>query len=298
MTNTTSTFTNDLSLVPEVSDTTSPSPTNLIPASINPIIPEIDPEFTFEGAYDLGAVAGGITVTENVGGNDIGDAYEFEITQAGEHTISLDGLSADADLSIFDSQGEGISVSINGSNEAETVTLDLDEGTYFAAVDSYDGFPTDYVLDIASSEVAPPPSVPVVEDPGESFDTALDLGIIQGVYISEDSVGGSDPLDLYHFSVTESTQASFQIGSLSADADLLLFDGAGEIVDASANVDTQAEIIEGEIAAGEYYLGVLSYDGLDTSYSLGVSLGESQVSFLAADPLVDSVIFTEDSTLV
>ena len=293
------------------------TPATEITSTSNPaltLVPSVNPDITFADSYDLGNIVDNVSITESVGGSDLGDGYEFTVTQAGEYRFTLDGLSADVDLLIFDSQGEVLTSSINAGNEAEVIEINLNQGTYYAGVESYDEAPTEYILDIASSVSANPlahstgnsGSSPTVEpistssDSRESFDTALDLGTIQGnyVYIDSDRVGGDDSADLYRFDVTESTQASIRIDGLSADVDLYLVNSVGDTIASSTNSGTQGEIIEDTIAADEYYLGVVSHDDIDTGYNLGISFGNSQVSFLTADLTDDVMALTEDSTLV
>ena len=69
-------------------------------------------------------------------------------------------------------------------------------------------------------------------DAGETFEEALDLGIfdVNTSGVITDGVGSSDLIDLYQFSIDQSNDFSFTLDGLSADTDLYIFDGNGEIL--------------------------------------------------------------------
>ena len=77
--------------------------------------PTQDPGDPFDTAYDLGIfnASGSIELQDAVGSSDPVDAYQFSINQTNAFSFTLDGLSADVDLGIFDSNGELLASSEN-----------------------------------------------------------------------------------------------------------------------------------------------------------------------------------------
>jgi serine protease len=126
-------------------------------------------------------------------------------------------------------------------------------------------------------------------DPGATLDEALDLGLFSGdgTITITDGVGSSDPADAYQFSIDQDNNFSFILDGLSADADLYVFDGNGEIIGTSENLDLEAEGLSGSLAAGTYFVGISSYDGLDTSYDLTISGGSFAESSSETDSTSD-----------
>ena len=231
-----------------------------------------------------------IALTDSIQAGTHPDVYQFSIDHPNDFTITLNGLSADADLYLFDGNGLEVAVSNNSALEAETLSGTLDAGTYSLGIVSYDGIDTGYDLAIQTGEFAsgtaitsPAPVVP--NDPGATIDMALDFGAFDGDgwLAYEESVSGSDPVDLYQFSIGQSNNFNFVVEGMMADVDLHLVDQNGAIIAASENLNTDVEILAGSLPAGTYYLGVASYDGLDTSYNLHVIGGESALSTAEID---------------
>jgi hypothetical protein len=126
-------------------------------------------------------------------------------------------------------------------------------------------------------------------DPGATFEEAFDLGLFSGdgTITITDGVGNSDPVDVYQFSIDQDNNFSFSLDALSADADLYVFDGNGEIIGTSENLDLEAEGLSGNLAAGTYFVGISSYDGIDTSYDLTISGGSYAESSSETDSSSD-----------
>jgi hypothetical protein len=141
--------------------------------------------------------------------------------------------------------------------------------------------------------VAPDPIAS--EDPGETLDLALDFGAFDGtgMLTHTEGIGASDPTDLYQFNISQSNDFNFVLEGMSADADLLLIDGNGEVIAVSENLDTDAEILTGSLPAGTYFLGVNSYDGIDTDYNLHAIGGENALSLTEINEVVAPGLATE-----
>lgn len=246
------------------------------------VIPDQDPGFNFDEAYDLGILNTSLNIQEVVGGNDPGDIYQFTVDNAGEYSFSLDGLTADAHMGIIDSDGNLIISSENSGTVEEFISTPLSEGTYYLSIPSVDGVTTNYNLHLSSSSSSGPPVSPDPDtnsptivtptvDPGWNFTTAYDLGDIDGSLTVQDAVNGSDQVDFYQFSVDESRDYIFTLDELSADVDMGLYSSYGELLDFSYNVGSLSESINMGLDAGTYFVGVLSYDLMDTTYELTIA---------------------------
>jgi hypothetical protein len=62
------------------------------------------------------------------------DYYRFSLGTSSNFSLNLTGLSADADVSLLDSNGSEITSSTNGSNSSESITGQLNAGTYYIRV--------------------------------------------------------------------------------------------------------------------------------------------------------------------
>ena len=175
----TSNITNTLPITPPFD-----TPLNFINDVLSIITPEVDPGFTFDTPFDLEIADNGITVNEAIGNDDQGDLYTFQVNEAGEYNLTLDGLSADADLWLLDGEGKEIDISQAYENASESITTELDPGEYYAAVYSYDGAATDYTLNIDSSNDS------TTISPEE--DTEAIIGTPEDDYLNSDFIDGTE----------------------------------------------------------------------------------------------------------
>ncbi|MCZ8117195.1 MAG: PPC domain-containing protein, partial [Microcystis sp. LE18-22.4A] len=74
-----------------------------------------------------------------VGSTDTNDYYRFSLGTSSNFSLNLTGLSADADVSLLDSNGSVITSSTNDGNISESITRQLNAGTYFVLVYPYSG---------------------------------------------------------------------------------------------------------------------------------------------------------------
>jgi len=253
---------------------------------MTPIIPTIDPAFSFEDAYELGIVDEGLIIEQAVGGTDEGDAYIFSVEEAGRYTFTLDGLSTDADIALLSFDGEVIDYPQLGGVQNETITEDLAEGEYYLAVVPYDEEETDYTVDISTDQTVAAPTGNVIipsTDPGEDSETSFDLGVVDTNVTVEDSVSLEDEGDVYKFAVEETGEYTFNLDDFTSDLGLIIvnsedIDADGlptDFVAASDNPGTEAETVSAELDPGVYYATVISLeeDAAETDYSFSFGTG-------------------------
>ncbi|MFM2313401.1 MAG: hypothetical protein RLZZ04_2677 [Cyanobacteriota bacterium] len=129
-----------------------------IPSNTDPLNPDsIDTTSVDEGDfYDLGIFDTDLSgiVTDDLTSSGTLDVYQFTVEGDTDFSFTLDGLSADADLYLFDENYELIGASENYDLDAEGLDGNLIDGTYFLGVSSFDGEATDYDLTISSGEFA------------------------------------------------------------------------------------------------------------------------------------------------
>ncbi len=218
---------------------------------------------TRSSARNLGVLSGNRSFQDFIGGTDTNDYYRFELTQGSEFTLTLNGLSADADVELLDSSGDVITSSSKSSSTAESIVQQLASGIYYIRVYPYIGS-TNYNLSLSAISNGP------ADGAGNSLGTARNLGALSGSRSFQDYVGTIDTNDYYRFSLTQTSDFSLVLASLSADADVVLLDGNGQTIQGSYGAFTSSESIARRLNAGDYYIRVYPYSG-STTYSLTVS---------------------------
>ena len=131
-----------------------------------------------------------------------------------------------------------------------------------------------------SSSIAVPTVSP---DPGNTLETAYNIGTLSDTRTFTDAVSSSDTSDFYRFNLDNTSNFNLSLTGLSSDADVRLIqdvnsngivDDGDEIVRSSLS-DSQDESINRSLAAGTYFTQVYQYSG-DTSYNLNLSATTSQ----------------------
>jgi hypothetical protein len=129
-----------------------------VPSNTDPINPDSTDTTSIDGTevFDLGILDTDFSgyITEDVNNRSPFDFYQFTVDQSNDFSFTLDGLSADADLYLFDENAELLAASENYDLDAEALEGNLADGTYFLGVSSFDAEATDYDLTISSGEFA------------------------------------------------------------------------------------------------------------------------------------------------
>ena len=249
---------------------------------------------TEPGATVLGSVPGGTTLQGAVGDADYVDFFQFQVTTTSIVNFGLSGLSADADLLLYqDKNDDGelggdeiISASERSGAENETIeNVTLDPGKYFLSVEAYEGN-TNYSLSLAgvAGTVAP-------DLAGDRPSTARLLPP-DGEVELHDYVGGADAVDAYRLEVLNGGYLDLFAENRKADLNLTVWSDrnsnnqldADEIVAQGTN-----EIQEDNIDPGTYYVNV-SAPGAPTPYKISaISEPGSRVDIENYDPLFPGI---------
>jgi hypothetical protein len=108
-----------------------------------------------------------------VGIDDRKDFYRFELQTASQVTLSLNGLTANANLFLQDGSGIQIASSSNKGIRSESIVQNLNPGTYYVLVSSVGQANTDYQLRLSAKFIV---DDDVVSDPDEPLpDPEFDL---------------------------------------------------------------------------------------------------------------------------
>jgi|GEM_PF-667034 len=224
---------------------------------------------------DISTLQGRSGFSGFVGNTNPQATYRFQLSATSSLSLTLDGLSADADLylvrdfnnnGVVDS-GEAIASSAALGTATETINrAGLAAGNYLAVVTQYSGN-TNYALTLTADAA------------GNTLADARNLGVLSGSGAVRDFVGTSDPNDSYTFQLNTSSNLSLRLTGLSADADIYLIQDAnhnnivdrGELLSYSVAAGTNPEAIDlTGLAAGNYAIQVVQYQG-NTNYQLGIA---------------------------
>ena len=214
---------------------------------------------TLATARAVGALTGAQSFSDWVGSLDTNDYYSFNVGTPSNFSLSLTGLSADADVKLLDSSGTVISSSTAGGTTSESITTQLSAGTYCARVYQCSGN-TNYSLSLNAT------ATPV----DNTLATARNIGTLTGTQSFGDWVGSLDTNDYYSFNVATPSNFSLSLTGLSADADVKLLDSSGGVISSSTASGTTSESITTQLSAGTYYARVYQCSG-DTNYSLSLT---------------------------
>jgi serine protease len=114
---------------------------------------------------------------------------------------------------------------------------------------------------------------------GNSLFGARDLGSNIGRVVT-DSLGATDGIDYYRFTLTSTSAVDIGITGLAADLDLAVvrdYNGngvvdSGEVLLLSVNRGNSPDRVTGTLAAGTYYVQVNSYSGASSPYKLELGI--------------------------
>ena len=213
---------------------------------------------------------------------DENDFYRFELTEKSDFNITLDGLSANAELELLDQEGNKIDESKKSGKNPEAIGQVLEPGTYYARVLPFGAQKTSYRLGLSAQPAIPP----------ETIETAKDLGAltpadpnnpaeVTSEVKERDRIGfkqGStkDENDFYRFELTDKSDVNMTLEGLNANAELELLDQVGNKIDESKKSRKAPEAIGQILEPGTYYAKVYPYGAQKTPYRLGVSVSPGE----------------------
>ena len=216
--------------------------------------------------YDLGSLSFQTSTRSRTGSvnrsGDEFDTYRFTLSRTRSMRFELSGLSADADLRLYNATGNEIAVSILRGTNTDTIVRTLSAGTYHVHVDAYASGNISYLLRYGP---AWSPSGPTVNlgNITSHVSTRFRYGTVNTVTNDD---------DFYRFTLTSTRNVRFTLSGLNADADLRLYDASGSLLRSASAGGTSVDTILQRLTAGTYYIGV---DAFTSNTVIGYALSYS-----------------------
>jgi hypothetical protein len=227
---------------------------------------------------DLGEVTETTPVLkrDNLGrGRNKVDRYSFTLPEESDVNLTLDGLRADLNVEIYDAGGELVEESQNPGSKAEKIELEGQEaGTYTVKVSPKGAAKTNYRLGITA-----------IASEGDDYSTpeeALDWGAIAigDKKVLNNEMGftvgrsGRDQEDWIRFNLDKESLVELNLGRLSQNIDMTLYDGDGQTIISKANREDRAnDNISVILDEGTYYAQVFPKGNARSEYRLTATVG-------------------------
>lgn len=184
------------------------------------------------------------------GGSDNFDFYRFDLDTRSSCSTLLQGLSSNANITLFNSRRQRVAFSGRGGNLSELIDEVLEAGTYFIRVDfrgSQGG--SRYKLKIKFRSL-------FISNDDDDVDTARPIDFGSSTDDFDDFVGVGDPEDFYRIDLTSPSNLNLAINELTGDANLQLFNSSGAVIGSSTNTGTTEDLINQNLTAGTYFVRV------------------------------------------
>jgi uncharacterized protein YkwD len=211
------------------------------------------------------------TFTDWVGATDTNDYYRFSLNQSSNLNLSLNGLSADANVELIDSSTNFVIASSNALGiSSEFINRQLNAGSYFIRVFPTTGANTNYNLNVTA----------IPDFAGNTLATARQITVGSTATTFTDWVGATDTNDYYRFTLSQTSNINLNLSGLSANADVQLLDNIGNIIISSTASGISNELINRQLNTGNYFIRVFPTTGANTNYNLSVTATASSASFI------------------
>jgi ELWxxDGT repeat protein len=220
--------------------------------------------------------SGIFTFRDSVSGTDRKDFFKFTLDQRSSFNGKLTRMQNNADLIVTGPSGTFASRKPGKQNE--NIDATLDPGQYFVQVNRRTG-QTNYRLRLQTTAITDPGSVdpdpdpnPIPTDGNDTLTTASLRSIGSTQNTISDRVDNTDPNDYFKFTVSQTGRLVFNLGALSADANLALYRPNGNILTSSnggsANESIVFDVTDASLF-GTYSIRVFqAAAGSNTNYSL------------------------------
>ncbi|MCT7990891.1 pre-peptidase C-terminal domain-containing protein [Laspinema olomoucense] len=209
-----------------------------------------------------------------VGTTDTNDYYRFTLSNTSNFNLTLNGLSADADVQLLNSSGSAIQSATNSGTTQDTISRSLSAGTYYVRVYPMSGVNTNYNLSLTATPV---------DNAGNTLTAARIVTVGPTTSTSSDWVGTTDTNDYYRFTLSNTSNFNLTLNGLSADADVQLLNSSGSAIQSATNSGTTQDTISRSLSAGTYYVRVYPMSGVNTNYNLSLAATPVQTQIPTTD---------------
>ena len=149
-------------------------------AAASAIVLTSDPGSTLRSAYDLGTVDDSVSLQNAVSYSDRLDLFRFDVSGSGTVDVDLTGLTRNVDLVFADETGTILESSRSRGRTSESISTDLESGTYFVGVQSRNFWGSRYQLGLDIQLDQPLPTTEdTTENPSEVNPSLSPLADVQ-----------------------------------------------------------------------------------------------------------------------
>ena len=222
-------------------------------------------------AIDLEEDLSGSHTGELSAANNADDYYRFTLDDTRTMSLSVDDLTADANLTLYDELGIEIERSEQPGKVDETINRTLWDGTYYVRIQAIQtrgtiGYKLNYSAD-------------------SSYDGSYtQLGNLTNATVVEMWSGdvhySNNRDDYYYFTLNDIRTLNIRLGSLTANADLWLEPSSGSTIERSEQPGKDEESIVHTLPAGTYRIRVRApadvVAGYQLSYQTQTNSGQSR----------------------
>ena len=189
------------------------------------------------------------------------DAYRFSLTASRRIRIELRGLSANANLVLYDSSGQVVALSRRAGASIDSIVSTLGSGTYTIRVNAVATGAIDYQLFFGNESVA------------ATRQTAVYLGNLTNMQqVFREQAGTVQATtnrdDYYRFALGQRRTMRFDLRDLSANANLRLVNSSGTLIAQSSRGGTTVDSLLRTLDRGTYYIQVMAAGGGTIDYRL------------------------------
>ena len=202
-----------------------------------------------------------------VGQSDKVDYYSFRLSQVSDLSLSFGRLKSSdrVQVKILSSSG-GTLTKFNVGNKSQILENTLGAGKYYIRVANKG---RNQSVNYQFKTVAP------IAEPGETLQTAYNIGNIAGAFTYRDSVDEKDTLDYYQFSLDYLSDFNAGLSGISGAAKISLYRDANNdgLVDSSEQLDyetTSQGSLSRFLTTGTYFIAV-EKSSVATQYDLALT---------------------------
>ncbi|MEA5560186.1 pre-peptidase C-terminal domain-containing protein [Planktothrix agardhii] len=248
-------------------------------------VPQGEPGSNIATAFDLGVLPDLLSYSQFVGKDDPNDFYRFTLQNNSDFNLVLGAVSNTTEVTLIKDfnnnnqvdQGDGdvLNYAYGDSRSNGEINRALEAGTYYVRVSNDSGTNYDLRLEAASKPATTP------SNPGNTLNTALDLGSLSSSINFTDFVGKSDPVDIYRFTLNRNSDVELIVGAVNQETiklDLIkdynnngqINSGDGDVLNYTYGDSRSNGEITQALEVGIYYVQV-SNNGA-TNYDLRVNV--------------------------
>ena len=195
------------------------------------------------------------------------DYYRFKLDDTRRVSLRINELTANANLTLYDESGVEIERSEQPGKVDESIERTLPAGTYYVRIQAIQtsgtvGYKFHYSADSSY-------------DGSETYLGNLTNEAVVGMWWG-DVHSSNNRDDYYYFTLNDTRTVTIRLGSLTADANLLLEHSGGSDIASSENADIEEDLIVHTLSPGPYRIRVRATAQVITGYQISYSVAEEE----------------------